>query len=443
MPALPGEYLVYLDIASGGSLIDAFEASEHVTVPGQADIRVDYVTITPSTVSMGEQAVATMHCTNYGNQSGTKDVICSFVDSGGAGLVDIHVPVTLAAGESKDIQILQDVGISSQVGHWIANADDKSATIDVIGGNAGVTGTVKSADTGLPLAGATVQVFGLPGTAVLTDSNGHFTIIDINHTAVRLDISCPNYATQMVNVAGLTSGVTKDIGVVSLSLLSAIVLVQLKMPASGKVYQAYDRTTGTIYYDVGFLVQNISGKDAIATLTVDISQSQSGGGSSAQLTLKPGQLSYWYGLPYPVGYKFDQSGPAHITAKVNGVVVGEVDVTVASIPFAKLSIVWTAKPPSTAVVGSTVSGKVKVTNPTNYPVTFDRLQATRISYVTSPPVTNLGMWSETLPAKSSKEYSASYTPTTPDSSSEMSFRLQWWSAGQLGDVSAYALTTVS
>ena len=123
-PTTPGTYNMSVDGLSG-----SFEAVEVPITP--TDIRVDSVTVTPSQVNLGEVPVATMSCTNYGSLPGSKDVICSIMQNG-SGLTDIHVPVSLAANESKDIQILQTYGLGQEAGSFIINADDKSCTLNYI-----------------------------------------------------------------------------------------------------------------------------------------------------------------------------------------------------------------------------------------------------------------------------------------------------------------------
>ena len=351
MPTLQGDYAVYLLIVSAGVNIGAYQGKENVIIAAPAaNIEVDSVTVTPSQVNMGESVVAEMRCTNYGGTAGSKDIAVSVLDQYDGGVTGIIVPVGLAAGQSKDIQILTDMQLSSAVGHWTIVADGQSATLDVLGGNAGVTGVVISSDTGLPIQGATVEIRGIPSSAVQTDASGRFTIVGLDVSGVPLDISFPDYATQYLAATGLVSGTVKDIGTITLTLISAIKFVSVTMPAAGTY--AYDT-----YLYVGFRVQNISSKDAIANLTVN--------GAGASLVLKPGEVSDWYGTPYPITYVCTQTGTVTLVAAVNGAEVGRVTITVIKQPTPNLTLSW-AVPPYLDSAGY-IEWRFVLHNPASYP----------------------------------------------------------------------------
>jgi len=191
----------------------------------------------------------------------------------------------------------------------------------------GVTGVVISADTGLPLLGAIVSAFGMPEWTQTTDANGRFTITGLTVASVYIDVSYPNYVKLKVSFVNLINGVVKDIGQIKLSLVSAIQFISVAMPTKTTVY------LNERYYYAGFRVKNVSSLPAYAQLGFN----QNAGSWNIQLLLQPGQTSDWYGTPYPVAWSSHHTGNFHLYASLNGVVVGECDVTVLPLPSAEIS----------------------------------------------------------------------------------------------------------
>ena len=311
-PTAAKVYNVSVDGLSG-----SFEA---IILP--ADIRVDSITITPSQVNLGDAVAASMRVTNYGGEAGSRDIdVIKYYAEGGS--VTYPYTVQLSAGQSKDISLAGDIGLGAEIGSFFISADGVlSNTLEVVGGNASVTGIVKSADTGLPLQGAKVYEPADPSNAVYTDISGRFTFTGINESGVQLEVSYPDYATQRVNVLGLTSNAVKDIGVITLSLISAMRVLSIVMP-TGSFKQ------GNYYVYVRFRVQNISSQTATAILRTASIASGGGGGSSQQFTLAPGGITTWDGVNYyPLAIATNHLGANHIVAYVNDEIVGESDINI-------------------------------------------------------------------------------------------------------------------
>ena len=171
MPALPGEYLVYLDIASGGSLIDAFEASEHVTVPGQADIRVDAIVINPTSIVPNGAVNIQLQCTNYGGSDGER-TIPIYIN----GVHERDGIMTLAAGKSGAVNVAYTAFVE---GTYEVTADNASASFvcSVPQPYSGTLTGIAKRTTGVGIAGAIVEATNDEGSWLgITDSSGHYNI---------------------------------------------------------------------------------------------------------------------------------------------------------------------------------------------------------------------------------------------------------------------------
>lgn len=365
MPSDEGIYKVYLDITSGGQVIQAYQGSEDITIatPTPANIQVVSITITPATVALGGAVTATMLVQNTGGTDGSAGITVSknFTSGGGVSKAyTVQVPANLSV--SVDIS---DMVTSGQIGSFVVSAGGVSAPFTVTGQTTGVTGVVKLSDTGQAVAGASVAISGEPDTAVLTDSSGRFTIKGWSLDVIYLTVSYPTYAPQMVAYTNLVSGQIVDEGVITLTPNSAIVLVSLKMPSPYSVFKVYNSNDPTtIYYPVGFLVKNISSQPAVATFEVDVNQAGEGSSNGAQVTLAPGASSYWSGIPYPVISIFPEAGSATLVAKVNGEVVGQVNVLVSLQNLDGWQILNPAAPPAKAALGSSATWKLNLYNGT-------------------------------------------------------------------------------
>jgi len=358
MPAMSpsGGYAVYIDIVSDGVLVGSYQAIENVSVGALVDIRVDRISISPTQVTLGQPVTCIMRCTNYGNSAGSRDIVITIANDGAS--VSQTIRVTLDAGRSSDVDIEQALGadLSAEVGHITVSADGQSATLDV-SGSAAITGVVKAADIGLPVQGATVQLFGM-SDQYLTDANGRFTIIGLPFASGYLSVSYPQYVTESVPFQGLTNGATKDIGVVNLTPLSAIQFVSVALPAAGTNYHVGD----SIF--AGFRVKNVSAQAAYVNLALTLSVAGAWGNTvSTQLLLQPGQVSDWYGTPYPLQQIAARLGAQQLTAYVNSVAVGQVGITVGPTPGTITVVNWRT-PPQQALVAAGDAGTwvLKITN---------------------------------------------------------------------------------
>jgi uncharacterized repeat protein (TIGR02543 family) len=419
----------------------AVQANFNVVIPSQVDIRVDSVWVTPAEVNLGEPVICTMRVTNYGNGAGSKDVICS-IFQGGSGLPDIHVPVSLAAGESKDMQILQSYGLGQAVGVFTITADDKTCTLTVQGGNAGVTGVVISSDTGLPLQGVEVTAFSGTIGPVYTGADGRFTLWGIDYISAPVEFKLDNYAHNRANVQGLTSGVAKDIGTVVLSLVSDVVIEQIRWPSKSSF--AYEE-----YLSVGFLLHNISSHEATATagIALNLVSGQAGQGAGEHVFVIPaGGRTYWSGIPYPLGLYPHHPGANILIGYVNGVEIGRMNITVGN-PTVNLSLAWLTAPPSKATVGQTISASARVSVSGQAQANY-RIDLYLLSWYTSwagsaKYLTRL--YSETLQPGQSKNYNVSYPFDISDPSPGASIALyvhvreEGWNYGVEHDLNAYTV----
>jgi hypothetical protein len=250
-------------------------------------------------------------------------------------------PVTLSPNESKVINIAPDKVGPFMTGHHTITIDGQSAEFDVLGLTA-LTGQVIMGDTGVPAVGATVELKGF-GTFT-TDADGHFSITNMPFSVCYLNVSYPGYAQQIVPVSGLTAGTTKDIGVIKLTSLSAIQFISVALPAAGTNYYVDD----SIF--AGFRVKNVSAQAAYAKLALTLSIAGVGSNTvSTQLLLQPGQVSDWYGSPYPLQQIAKMLGAQQLTAYVNSVAVGQVGITVGPAP-STIEVVSYYTPPQQGTV---------------------------------------------------------------------------------------------
>ena len=214
MPALPGEYLVYLDIASGGSLIDAFEASEHVTVPGQADIRVDAIVINPPHIVPNGAVNIQLQCTNYGGTDGQR-TIPIYIN----GVHERDGIMTLAAGKSGAVNVAYTAFVE---GTYEVTADNASASFvcSVPQPYKGtLLGTVKN-NSGTGIASAWIRATNVnngESWLMISDSTGAYTG-DLTAGTYNVYAMAANYQDSPAQQVTITGGLTSTLNFTLVSL---------------------------------------------------------------------------------------------------------------------------------------------------------------------------------------------------------------------------------
>jgi len=347
-PSGPGIYNVNV-----GGLIGSFEA---IALP--PDIRVDSVRVTPATVNLGQVAKAYMTCTNYGGTTGEADIeVGIFQEGSGSTEVDT---IELGPGETKEFTILSGVSLGDMAGHFIINAGDKSATLDVIGGNCGVTGIIKSSTTDAPIEGVTVMPAAMPERAVVTDADGKFIITGWDFTSIMLDVTRDGYISRSLQVTNLVSDQTSDIGVIKLTPTGASMMTVVRVSPPPKECYVGDVYPANEFLSASLTIRNVG--NAIGYTSFD-GRLNGASGQGGTVTLSPGQEA-----TVQVGVSVDRPGNYVYEIVMGGIVVYTQDI-VAMLGYLEVSL--GSNPVPNARVGQSGSMSIVLNNPTSIDVRYN------------------------------------------------------------------------
>jgi len=294
--------------------------------------------------------------------------------------------------------------------------------------NVGVTGIVKASDTGLPLSGATVNIADL---SAVTEFNGRFTITGWSIVFAHVVASYPGYGDKQVDVEGLTSNMTKDIGIITLDPIAQSVMTMASLPTIDKtsVYVGGWVASVGIYFN--FKNTGTGTGNGNATYGVDVVQPD--GSVVDEWTgpcpsLNPGQSQ----MVQASGVSLSQVGANQIRMYFNDQLVRTLSVTVKQ---AYLTMTWAQKPPAFLSAGNPLTGTVSISNPTDARVI---LQLTVIVYlpdgsrVTVLTVGDLHNTDQVIGPGEIKSYSVRYAQTQQVGFYLMDVKLDWtWDGSEL------------